>query len=434
MNKYLITSFVLAFTVSVLFLAGCGNPTGGGGGGGTSAFSADIYVSNTGSDDSGTGSSSKPFKTIQHALNVCDSHDVIGLFNGIYKEHLRWPTPEAVCLKGQSQLGAIISGEGTGRCITIDSTAAANQTITMESLTIINGHSALNEGGGINIYQAGILLHLKNVSMTDNSVGTTLSGGAVNGGYASDVLVAENCSFEGNSATYGGAISMGGASSLTADNCSFIDNTAAGYGAIRTGYITLDACTFTGNSAVNLSGGAEDGAIYVYGGGSITNCLFFNNMAEAGVGVAWAGAIRHVDNAGYPNAKLYIVNCTFASNEASSSGSTATYGAIYGYPSTMVINCILWGNIAATAHPQLNDDACAVSYCDVQGGSLGTNSVSVEPVFAGPFPYTSVNSLKLTSGSPATVTRGGTSEGAPSVDYSGAARTIPYSIGAYEKN
>lgn len=137
MKKYIFASFALAFTISVLLLAGCGNPTGGGGSGGTvSTFSANIYVSTTGSDDAGTGSSSKPFQTIAHALSVCASHDVIGLFNGIYKEQVTWTTRESVTLLGQSQSGAIISGEGTGTCIYFDATAAADQITTIESLTI----------------------------------------------------------------------------------------------------------------------------------------------------------------------------------------------------------------------------------------------------------------------------------------------------------
>jgi predicted outer membrane repeat protein len=436
-TNVLFVSMIALLTVltGAIILSGCGNATGGGGSSGGTAFSATIYVSNTGSDDAGNGSSSNPYKTIQHALNICASRDVIGIYDGLYKEHITWTTRESVTLKGESRDGAILSGEASGRCIFIESTSATNQTITLESLTITNCYIA-GSGGSIYINREGITLHLKNVSMTNNSVGTaTYYGGAIYGKYADDNVAAENCSFESNTGRSGGAIFLSSGSGavgagLTAKNCTFSGNLARSGGAIYVPYITLEACSLSGNRATNAAGYADSGAVFVHSGGTMTNCLFFNNQVNTTGDNGWGGAIRQYSDGSASDATLEIVNCTFVSNEVHSSGGTSNCGAILGWASTKLTNCILWGNIASSSN-QLNT-SCTVDHSDVQGTYSGTKIVNVDPQFSGSTPYSAASDFTLTASSSTDVTHGGTTEAAPSKDYSGHSRTGHNSMGAYQ--
>jgi predicted outer membrane repeat protein len=421
---------VLVVLTGGMVLSGCGNPTGGGGGGGGSspAIKYYIWVSTTGSDDSGTGTNeANAYKTIGKALSVARSKTLIRVVDGLYTEHLSWPTFEAVYISGESRDGTIISGDASGACITIPSTAETNQTIIIQSLTLADGHSTGN-GGGIYIDRAGITLHLKNVVMMNNIAGASSYGGAIYGNDTDDNVIAENCTFEGNTAGLGGAVfllsSSGG--NLSANNCSFSDNVASKEGgAIYVPYITLEACSLSGNQATSASY-ADGGAVYLAYGGTMTNCLFFNNQVNAGAFVGLGGAIRKEN----PSA-LNIVNCTFASNEANYSGGSRG-GAIDGNDSqTILTNCILYGN-RADVESQLNTTS-VVSYSDIQDGYTGTGNVSDDPAFAGiSIPYGSPSDLALTASSSTFETRGGTFSGAPTKDYAGMTRSGHMSMGAYQ--
>lgn len=432
-KQYVPVIMVLLALCSMAFLYGCGsNATGGGAGG--SALSATIYVSNTGSDDAGDGSSGNPYQTIQHAMNVCASHDVIGIYNGLYKENVTWTTRESVTLIGESRDGAILSGEATDRCIYIDPTSATDQTITMESLTITNGYKSSVDGGGIYIDPNNIVLHLKNVSMTYNRVDTTSNyyGGAING-RITDSIVAENCDFSSNEAFMAGAIYLAASGALDtniliAKNCRFFSNSAvlAG-GAIYVPYVSLEACAFYDNAVYRPSDYADSGAAFIRDGGLIVNSIFYNNKVTGdNTDVIGGGAIRF-----YADATLEVVNCTIVSNEAI--GALSEGGGIVFQPKPTYLhikNCIIRGNIAASV-PDI-PTTVDVTYSDIQDGHAGTGNVSAEPGFAGTIPYDSVDDFKLTSSTTTDVTQGGTTEGAPSADYSGAARTGYNSMGAFQ--
>lgn len=427
---------LLVALTGAISLSGCGNPTGGGGGGGggSSSIRHYIWVSTTGTDTTAEGAGTTEataYKTITYALNVASQETLIRVMDGVYAEHLTWSTFEAVCISGESMDGTIISGDATDRCVIIPSTAVINQIITMESLTITDGRPS-GHGGGIYIFRAGITIRLKNVSMMNNSAGTS-SGGAIYGAYEDDNVLAENCTFESNAAGYGGAVflttsiitpSSGGR--LTAKNCNFSGNLSSiDGGAIYAPYTTLEACSLSGNQ-VTHTGYADSGAAYVKYGGTMTNCLFFNNKVNTTGGDGHGGAIHHEGG----GTTLNIVNCTFASNEVSSSGGTSFDGAIDGNANTNLKNCILWGNIASSS-PQLNTSS-VVNYSDVQGGYSGTHNVNIDPTFSGTIPYTSAGDLALTASSTTDVTNGGTTSGAPSKDYAGNTRSGHVSMGAFQ--
>lgn len=97
----------------------------------------------------------------------------------------------------------------------------------------------------------------------------------------------EDCHFEGNSFTDGGAIHMLG-SNPTIRNCTFLNNSAShAGGAIAMGdcWPTIVGCTFSGNVA-NL-GGAID--VESYSSLVLTDCILENNVAnfKGGALVVW---------------------------------------------------------------------------------------------------------------------------------------------------
>jgi hypothetical protein len=112
--------------------------------------------------------------------------------------------------------------DGTGQTITIDGGGASrvflnlSGVVTLNNLTIANGHSTGNGGGVFN-----------------------------NG-----PLTVTNSTFVGNSAAAGGAIFNSGVGTLTVTKCTFSGNTGAGGGAINTAHIgTVTSSTFSNNSA-----------------------------------------------------------------------------------------------------------------------------------------------------------------------------------------
>ena len=129
-----------------------------------------------------------------------------------------------------------------------------------------------------------------------------------------------DCTFEGNKATYGGAVYIGG-SRNTFDNCQFTNNYANAYGGaidIVGSYNSIYNSTFIGNSKP-YSGGAVclDGIKNL-----IYNCTFKDNEA-----LYFAGAI---DIYGKSNT---IDNCTFEDNTASYYG-----GAVYMESTDCIVN------------------------------------------------------------------------------------------------
>ena len=109
-------------------------------------------------------------------------------------------------------------------------------------------------------------------------------------------------------------------------------------------YVTVNACTFAGNSA--LSDVAAGGAIYndaTNGSASlvVTNSTFLNNSAPNGSG----GGIAN--NGDFGTTQVTIMNSTFSGNTATQFGGAAIANSTNGgksYP-FRVLNCTLVGNV-----------------------------------------------------------------------------------------
>ena len=212
---------------------------------------------------------------------------------------------------------------GTGD-IGLNITQNVNIIGTSQTNTIINA-VCLNNVFSVN---SGVNVTIANLTFAN---GTTSDGGAI---YNLGTLTVNNCTFTGNTGTStdynyggGGAIYNNGGTS-TVNNCIFTGNTVIWYGGAiynNGGTSTVNNCTFTGNAATSCGG-----AIYNNGGTStVNNCTFTGNTVKNSYGGAY------VNSAGTSN----VTNSSFIGNTALTFG-----GAVSNYASMNVSNCIFTNN------------------------------------------------------------------------------------------
>lgn len=468
MKKYYYLIFVLVI-FSAAFLIGCGSNATGGGGGGGIVIGKTIYISTTGSDETGTGTSESPYQTIQHGLDKALANDIVSVDAGTYTESLTWPNKDNITLYGISRETTILHGGATSRCVNISGVAKAKNA-TISNMTIEHGYTPDN-GAGIYFDNVNATLHLYDVMMLSN---ISSKGGAVymnaasiieavrctinnnngiNDGGGIDVnygtLKLSNCTISQNNASYGGGLCIENTGTIILTSCEvsqngngngggiyfgnyltistieairsrIINNTAAGTGGgiNTTGPLYLSSCEVSGNTGTTRYGG-------ILGkGGEMVNCLICNNTDGD-----TAGGIRCGDSS-----PMYITNCTITSNESS----TGT-GGIFSVGSIAIKNCIVWGNntVSPVATSEISLTGVSVSYSDVRGGfGSGTGNINIDPQFV------SISDFHLTPSTTTDVTQGGTMEGAPSCDFDGKARPSPLhsvppgncSMGAYEQD
>ena len=263
---------------------------------------------------------------------------------------------------GNNVTGDDADGYGGGMCNSNSSPTLTNCIFSGNEAT-----STINHGYGGGMYNNAGSPTLTNCTFSDNSAGSDYGGcggGICNVGSSSDIT---NCTFSGNVATSEGG-SLGGG----------IYNSGGSH--------TLTNCTFSGNQAEGYTGSGAGGGMYNTGSNpNITNCTFSGNEAWGDYG-GYGGGI--CDYSSSPT----LTNCTF-------SGNSADYGGgLYG--SSIVTNCILWGNSAA----QISGSA-TVNFSDVQGGWAGTGNIDADPRFGdadGPDNVfgTADDNLRLWFGSP----------------------------------
>ncbi|MBU0579635.1 MAG: DUF1565 domain-containing protein, partial [Candidatus Margulisbacteria bacterium] len=133
---------------------------------------------------------------------------------------------------------------------------------------------------------------VNNCSFTGNSA---CYGGVANLRMTDYKWIINNCTFKGNSASLSGGVIAGG-KNWVANNSKFIENVASYNGGVAYGHSyqswQANNCTFTGNSA--KFGGVVDGGTW-----SATNCIFNKNKATAYGGVAYVHNMTSIDNCNY---------------------------------------------------------------------------------------------------------------------------------------
>ncbi|MFK7948096.1 MAG: beta strand repeat-containing protein, partial [Saprospiraceae bacterium] len=257
-------------------------------------------------------------------------------------------------------------------------------------LTITNvilRHNSASHGGGISV--ANNSPTLTNVIFSRNYTGM------MNSGNSSPILT--NVVFSGNSGS-GMKNQAGAAPMLT--HVIFSDNSGSGMNNAGSSSPILTNVVFIGNS------GSYGGGIYNESGSSatLTNVTFSGNTAYAGGGIA----------------------------NLSSSYSTLYNTIFYGNTATTGDNDLFGNNISASSLHNASDGtggniSAGTGFVALSSDPFGNSS---DPDGADDIWMTADDGLVLASSSP--LSGAGTATGAPANDITGAARSNPPSIGAYE--
>ena len=340
------------------------------------ATSSAVYVSPTGSDTSGTGTSSNPYQTISKAISSTSNEGTIYLYNGTYSgtgnTGITIDSKNLTITAMDNTVDTIIDGSGTNRLFTITGTS----TLTFSGITLQN---ALGDyGAAIYIHDN---MHVQIVNIINctlkNNI-ATISGGAIaiNGSGLNtsnySKFIIENSTLTGNTAySNGGAayVIRGGLSVRHTNVTNNKASTSAGYGgAIYNLWWTwayganfANNTAFDGGAVASNNGGrfytyynrgentvftnnlatGSGGAIYLTGNTAsrstslINNTLFYNNSAKYG------GAIALVAT----NGTMTVINSTYAYNTATTMGGAIYVGAsVTGGIATSY--CALYGNNA----------------------------------------------------------------------------------------
>ena len=228
---------------------------------------------------------------------------------------------DGVTINGNGIANTIIDGGSLDRIF--DQVAGD---LTINDLTIQNGNSGSERGGGIESTPINLsTLTLSNCNFLNNNSGD--DGGAVNTSNNTFNFMATNCIFNQNTAAdQGGALHLDGPSSnyiAKLVGCAITNNTATnqqGGGIVldaTSGTLDIDGCIITGNRA--LSSSRRGGGIALRSSSStvtINNSLIANNHTNAE-----GGGIVLENNSG----DVTITNTTISGNTANHNG-----GGIYG--------------------------------------------------------------------------------------------------------
>lgn len=166
--------------------------------------------------------------------------------------------------------------------------------------------------------------------------------------YSDAALTVVNCTFEGNTAAFGGGIL-----SLNAE-------------------LTLVNTQLIGNRAFVSGGG-----LYNWEGTAILhNCRVVGNSADRASATGGAA----IDNL---TARLTVINSTIADNLSPNGGAINcfTWDSEAGRTITITNSIVYNGGREISTN---NADAVSVAYSDVQGGAMGTGNISAAPLFVAP--------------------------------------------------
>ncbi|MHC5061765.1 MAG: right-handed parallel beta-helix repeat-containing protein, partial [Planctomycetota bacterium] len=187
-----------------------------------------------------------------------------------------------------------------------------------------------------------------------NANGSRCHGGGIYNGFSN--ITVNNCTFTGNSALDGGGM-FNFSSNPTVTNCTFSSNSAyLGGGMCNLGSSpTVTKCTFTGNSAEHGGGMNND-----YSDPTVVVCTFSSNSAYLGGGMRNFESSPTVTKCTFTgnsgggmdnreNSSPSVTNCTFTGNSVDDAygcgGGMSNSGG-----SPTVTGCIFTGNSADGAH------------------------------------------------------------------------------------
>ena len=242
--------------------------------------------------------------------------------------------------------GGAVYSEGT---VNINNSIIRGNDITFRTSSDDNGGAAVyNLNGVLNIEGSVIEKNLKDIVIRDGNNGDLLVGVVVTSGETT----IKDTWFKNNTGSWGGAISSLGylnenPYTLTVTGSEFEGNNATFGGAIfvESSNLVVDDCIFTENAGVGEgspgTSSTQGGAIVVFPGAAyakITNSKFDKNSADAGGAVSLAGVGQN----------SLIEGCTFTDNTADDGGAvylwTSNDAVVTVKNSTFSGNTANWGN------------------------------------------------------------------------------------------
>ena len=300
----------------------------------------DFYVSLTGSDLTGSGSSAAPYETIEKAVKKINSYDDSGTEYTIHIEGS--PKAQALVLDSSETLGpkvvasklnivgtgasaSILSGNGSDSILAL---VDIDVPIVIENIGFLNGKSATGSGGAIDADNAASLT-IKNCVFA-NCSSTAGNGGAIYLADATNCRI-DGCGFTNNSAKNGGAIYNGA-------NCFVYGNTIIGNGSATNA--AEEATGKHSNRATSYGGGIYN-AKNLYLGYSAWTSESANTPAELAGGVYYNYADRGggIYNATSAKVVMGSGNINYNSVAASSGG-----GAVFSTGTLTMQDGLIYSN------------------------------------------------------------------------------------------
>jgi hypothetical protein len=387
-------------------------------------------------------------------LNSFDLSNNTALYGGFHGTELsrsqRNPTTYPTILSGDmngDDVGMSNNGENNYHVVT----SYGKTGIVLDGFTIKGGNanvSATNDGGGFYCVEGQAVVNNCIFEYNYASYGGALNASISPSSNSSTTLnlTVSACTFRHNQGTWGPSLAChmyAGQFTGTIENCVFEYNSGgsgSSGGAIweTSGSTTKAAsinntiigCTFKNNYAGyggGLYASINNGTIQ----NTVKNCQFLNNSSSYGGAATLEGTNTFINCLFSKNTGTYggavrnplntsFTNCTF-------SGNTGTYGpCLYGSDATTSLtNSILWNQTSP-----IDNTAAVVNYCDVQGGwSSGTGNQNVDPQFTD----VAADNYRLATSSPCRNV-GSNAANSETTDLDGYSRVIGGTIdlGAYE--
>lgn len=364
----------------------------------TSRQGTDYYVSTTGSNTN-NGSISAPFRTIQHAAFIVNPGDIVHVLPGTYPEAVevsRSGTSTArIVFLSDTQWGALVTGDGTIADAFLVHGANYVDVVGFE-VTNQTGYQGIELNGS---YGAALGNHVHNVwahGCTDwlGGAGINSSNYSATGNQIIGNMVHDIGDFNHGCASVHG-IYLANAHNIVQNNISYRNQ---GWGITswhQATHNTIVNNTVFNNDVAGINTGAGDNGV-VDDYSEVGNNIVMNN----GTAINWVC---------YP-AGNYSPSCADPQNGIGQEGANG--------PHDLYTNNVVYGNEPADVYVTV-------------GTVSDTITATPSSVFVN---YTGdgTGDYHLLPGSPAV--NGGTSEGAPGIDYAGGPRPIngTFSIGAYE--
>ncbi|UTB33147.1 MAG: Ig-like domain repeat protein [Methanobacterium sp. ERen5] len=293
--------------------------------------SVNYYVSTTGNDTLGDGSSANPFATIQKAIStgLGNSRNItINLLAGVYSNlgnvNVTLPGTLNINIIGAG-LNTIINGTNTNWIFNV---TMGEGLITLQDLNIVKGNFSAYAGASPIMIDANSTVVLRDVNMT-NCYG--YNGGCL---FNKGNLTVYNSNFSSNQArpiynTGGGAIYNSPTGYLEINNSSFVNNSAR-YGCALTndGVLLVKNSLFKDNFR-NQKAYYTGMAIYGFGSFNIFNSNFTNNeCGDVYLGIE-RGATGNIYNSNFYNNTATTTNCLYMGINATANVINCSFTNVY---------------------------------------------------------------------------------------------------------